>query len=228
MLQVQPRFYQPTYYQPTYYQPAVYPQQPQIAQKQMPQAQTADDYARLIEQQFKDYSFSDIHAMFYPDLTDEEFNLPDNEQRNELLFKEGKFLQLAKYGTDTNCEQIYNSIKDNADFKDLSGSKYYNNAKGFVKLVNAMDSLTKQRKKELSWLQNDSPYCLASYSAPAHEYQKYDVNDYLKMLNNFAKNKYLSDDLKQYVLSNDVDKLDLYYSKLDKLQNNADDIKVLI
>lgn len=170
-------------------------------------------------------SLKQIHTQYYPDLTDEEFALP-KEKQNQVLFERGKLLQLAKYGTNTNCEQTYNYIKNNPDFKELSKSKYYNNPEGFVSLISAMDSLTKQRQEKLAMYNYSSQYYLPIYSKPI-SYEKYNTNDYLRLLNNFTKNEHLSDDLKQYFLSTKADKIDIYYTHLDKLQNNKEDLKLL-
>lgn len=170
-------------------------------------------------------SLKQIHATYYPDLTDEEFAL-SKENQNKVLFERGKLLQLAKYGSNVNCEQTYNQIRNNPDFKELSASKYYNSPDGFIGLVNTMDSLSKQRQEKLAMYGYSSPYYLPIYPKPI-SYEKYNTNDYLKLLNNFTKNEHLSDDLKQYFLSMKADKLDVYYTRLDKLQNNKEDLKIL-
>ncbi len=166
-----------------------------------------------------------IHTQYYPDLTDEEFAL-SKENQIKVLYERGKLLQIAKYGSNINCEQTYNHIKNNPDFKELSASKYYNNPEGFVGLVGTIDSLNKQRQEKLWQYTYNSPYYLPIYSKPI-PYEKYNTNDYLRLLNNFTKNEHLSDDLKQYFLSMKADKLDVYYTRLDKLQNNKDDLKIL-
>ena len=53
------------------------------------------------------------------------------------------------------------------------------------------------------------------------------MNDYLKMLNNFIKNGKISDDLKQYFLYKESDKLDVYYTKLDKLDKAENPLDIL-
>ena len=166
-----------------------------------------------------------IHVRYYPDLTDDEFALP-REKQNQVLFERGKLLQLAKYGSSTNCEQTFTQIKNNSDFKELSTSKYYNNPEGFIELVGTIDSLAKQRQEKLAMYAFSSPYYLPIYTKPI-AYEKYNTDDYLRLLNNFTKNEYLSEDLKRYFLSTKANKLDVYYTRLDKLQNNKDDLGLL-
>jgi len=168
-------------------------------------------------------SIEDIHKLYYPDLTDDEFYI-EPKNKNELLFKRGKFLQLAKYGTPVNCEMTYNKIKDNPNFKELAASKYLNSAQGFVRLVSSMNSLELQRSQRMV-----SPYIQGanvSYVYPI-PYGKYNLNDYLRLLNDFTKNPKISDDLKQYFLAMKADKIDVYYTRLDKLENSADPLKTL-
>ena len=168
---------------------------------------------------------NEIHKIYYPDLTQEEFNA-SNDLRNEMLYKSGKLEQLAKYGTYTNCGLIYNKVKDNNDFKELINSKYFNNPQGFVKIINNLNNLEIQRQQKLTYY---SPiYGINVQKMPTINYQKYDINDYLRMLNNFAKNNKLSDDLKQYILYKESDKLDLYYTTLNNLENNPNPMSVLL
>lgn len=168
---------------------------------------------------------NEIHKIYYPDLTQEEFNA-SNDLRNEMLYKSGKLEQLAKYGTYTNCGLIYNKVKDNNDFKELINSKYFNNPQGFVKIINNLNNLEIQRQQKLTYY---SPiYGINVQKMPTINYQKYDINDYLRMLNNFAKNNKLSDDLKQYILYKESDKLDLYYTTLDNIENNPNPMSVLL
>ena len=47
------------------------------------------------------------------------------------------------------------------------------------------------------------------------------------MLNNFIKNGKISDDLKQYFLYKESDKLDVYYTKLDKLDKAENPLDIL-
>ena len=47
------------------------------------------------------------------------------------------------------------------------------------------------------------------------------------MLNNFTKNNKISDDLKKYILYVESGKLDLYYTKLDKLENSQNPVAIL-
>ena len=127
---------------------------------------------------------NEIHKIYYPDLTQEEFNA-SNDVRNEMLYKSGKLEQLAKYGTYTNCGLIYNKVKDNNDFKELINSKYFNNPQGFVKIINNLNNLEIQRQQKLTYY---SPiYGINVQKMPTINYQKYDINDYLRMLNNFKK-----------------------------------------
>ena len=168
---------------------------------------------------------NEIHKIYYPDLTKEEFTA-SNDVRNEMLYKAGKLEQLAKYGTYTNCGLTYNKVKDNMDFKELIKSKYFNNVQGFVKIVNVLNNLEIQRQQKLTYYPQINGVNIQKM--PTLEYQKYDTTDYLRMLNNFTKNDKISDDLKQYILYKESDKLDLYYTTLDKLENNPNPMSVLL
>lgn len=168
-------------------------------------------------------NLNDIRARYYPDLAQDEFGL-DTKTQNELLYKRNKLQQLAKYGTYINCEATYNKIKDNQDFKELISSKYLNNAQGFLHLVSSMADLEQQRATKFiqPYLHNAN----IIYAQPIN-YKKYNVNDYLQLLNNFVKNPKISDDLKQYFLAMKMDKLDVYYTRLDKLNTNLDPMEIL-
>ncbi len=171
-------------------------------------------------------NLEDIHKKYYPDLAADEFGLPQDKQ-NELLYKRNKLLQLAKYGTPTNYEITYNNIKDNKDFKELIDSKYLNNAQGFMTLLSSMASLEAQRAEKITTpIIPYYPNALVSY-VPHLPYEKYNINDYLQMLNNFVKNPKISDDLKQYFLMMKSDKLDVYYTRLNKINTASDPLKVL-
>lgn len=165
-----------------------------------------------------------VHKTFYPDLTKEEFDATESV-RNEMLYKAGKLEQLAKYGTYTNCGTTYSNIKDNQDFKELINSKYFKSAKDFVKIINNLNSLELQRQKKI--IPKPPIYGFNAIQFPSLPYHKYDLNDYVRMLNNFAKNDKISDDLKQYILYKESDKLDLYYTKLDILDKSNNPLVIL-
>lgn len=179
-------------------------------------------------QQSQNQQLSSIHTTYYPDLTKEEF-CASEPVRNEMLYKQGKLEQLAKYGTYTNCGLTYNKLKDNNDFKELINSKYLNNTKGFVCLINNLNSLEIQRHEKLShsFYPNYSLFYNNSIQKNIISYEKYNLNDYVRILNNFIKNDKLSDDLKQYFLYFKSDKLDLYYTKLDNLENKSNPLDTL-
>ena len=170
-------------------------------------------------------TMSEFYDKYFPDLTSDERVLSE-ENLKEVLYKRGKFLQLAKYGSYNNCENIYNKCKDDENFKELNNSKFFNSAQGFVFLVNTMNNLDIQRTQKL----NEKP--VEGYYLPCRiqglPYPQYDTKDYLRMLNDFTKNAYISDDLKYYFIAHDSYKLDNYYTKLDKLKNSPDDINILI
>ena len=168
-------------------------------------------------------NLDDIHRIYYPDLAQDEY-ISDAKTRNETLYKRNKLQQLAKYGSNTNCEMIYNKIKENPDFIELINSKYLNNAQSFVKLVSAMDNLEKQRIEKIT--RPYSQYANVLYYSPI-AYEKYNINDYLHLLNNFTKNPAISEDLKLYFLSMKADKIDVYYTRLDKLNTSANPVKIL-
>lgn len=170
-----------------------------------------------------------IHSMYYPDLTNDEFNA-NMQTRNKLLYERGKLEQLAKYGDRTNCGILYNKIKGNQDFKEIINSKYIDNPQMFVRLINNLNSLEHQRQEK--FIPYNYPYMYGgiyynSVQRPI-DYNKYNMNDYLKMLNDFIKNDKISDDLKQYFISMKSDKIDLYYSKLDKLNLSDNPMEVLM
>ena len=168
-----------------------------------------------------------IHSLYYPDLTEDEFNA-DTLTRNKILYERGKLEQLAKYGDWTNCGNIYNRIKDNTDFKDIINSKYVNTPQTFVRLINNLNSLELQRQEK--FIIYNYPAYNALYVNSAQRpiaYEKYNMNDYLKMLNNFLSNDKISDDLKQYFICMKSDKLDLYYTRLDKLSGTNNPMEIL-
>ena len=166
-----------------------------------------------------------VHITYYPDLTKEEFNASQSV-RNDMLYNAGKLEQLAKYGSNTNCGSTYNKVKDNNDFKELINSKYLNNTNGFVRIINNLNSLDLQRQQKLTYY--PPLYGVNVIKNYTLDYQKYDMSDYLRMLNNFTKNNKISDDLKQYFLYMESDKLDLYYTKLDKLENAQNPVLFLL
>lgn len=170
-------------------------------------------------------TMENIHKTYYPDLTNEEFNAPE-PIRNEMLYKAGKLEQLAKYGCWTNCGFIYNAIKNNNDFRELISSKYLNDVKGFVLIVKNLNSLEDQRQKKLTYY--PPMYGVNVQQMPLFNYSQYNINDYLRILNDFIKNDKISDDLKQYFLYKESDKLDLYYTKLDKLNKAENPIEILL
>ena len=165
-----------------------------------------------------------IHKNYYSDLTKEEFNASESV-RNEMLYKSGKLEQLAKYGSWVNYGDTYNRIKDNDNFKEILNSKYLNSAKGFMRIMKNLNNLEEQRQKKM--IPIPQIYGINIQLLPTLPYQKYDMNDYLKMLNNFIKNGKISDDLKQYFLYKESDKLDVYYTKLDKLDKAENPLDIL-
>lgn len=179
-------------------------------------------------QQLNNLGITDLNTFyekFYPDLTPQERNCT-TKTRNELLFNQGKFLQLAKYGSEfQNCEDIYVNYKDNKDFDELKNSKFFKNPQGFVTLVNSLKSLQNQRYNTAFFYYPTGPYC--PHITRAIDYSKYNMNDYLRMLNDFTKNEKISDDLKEYILKMKADKLDIYYTKLDKLNSTDNPVKIL-
>ena len=168
------------------------------------------------------------YQLYYPDLTYDEYNAsPLN--RNVMLYERGKLEQLAKYGSFTNCGNIYNEIKDNSDFKELINSQYFKSPEGFVRIINNLNNLKIKRQQKLSYYYNPAyqKYYNANMNKPI-PYEKYDMKDYLKILNDFSKNNKISDDLKQYFLYMKSDNIDLYYTKLDKLAESQNPMEILI
>lgn len=162
-------------------------------------------------------------------VTEEERNLP-REERNKVLFEKGKLLELSRCGSDTNCEVAYTILKDNEDFNELLNSKFFSKqsdkAEVFVKLVNIMESLRKQRENRLinDYLKFYYSNCLVlTYS----NYELSNIGCYANYLNNFVKNEHLSDDLKEYYIDTQADKLEVYNSRLDNLQNDENDLELL-
>lgn len=168
-------------------------------------------------------------AAIYPDLAPDERNLLDTQKRNELLFNRNKLDLLAKYGNDfcnINAEGVYKNYKNNKDFLEMKNSKYFNNAQGFTNLVRVMAVLDKDLKEKALFPYEYNQQYLASYYRPI-AYEKYNMNNFLKMLNDFCKNNKISDDLKQYFLQMKADKIDLYYTKLNRLSASSNPVDVL-
>lgn len=166
-----------------------------------------------------------IHKNYYPDLTKEEFDAAESV-RNEMLYKAGKLEQLAKYGSWANYGGTFDKIKNNNDFKELINSKYLNSPKGFMRIMKNLNSLEEQRQKKL--MPTPQIYGINIQRLPSLPYHKYDMDDYIKMLNNFIKNDKISDDLKQYFLYKESDKLDVYYTKLDELNIAENPLDILV
>lgn len=168
-------------------------------------------------------------AAIYPDLAPDERNLLDTQKRNELLFSRKKLDLLAKYGNDfcnINAEGVYKNYKNNKDFLEMKNSKYFNNAQGFTNLVRVMAVLDKDLKEKTLLSYEYNQQYLANYYRPI-AYEKYNMNDFLKMLNEFCKNDKISDDLKQYFLQMKADKIDLYYTKLNRLSVSSNPLDIL-
>lgn len=168
-------------------------------------------------------------ATIYSDLAPDERNILDTRKRNELLFNRNKLDLLAKYGNDfcnVNGESVYKTYKNNKDFLEIKNSKYFNNAQGFTNLVRTMVVLDKDLKEKSLFPYEYNKQYLANYYRPI-AYEKYNMNDFLKMLNNFCKNDKISDDLKQYFLQMKADKIDLYYTKLNKLSTSSNPLDIL-
>lgn len=168
-------------------------------------------------------------ATIYSDLAPDERNILDTKKRNELLFNRNKLDLLAKYGNDfcnVNGESVYKTYKNNKDFLEIKISKYFNNAQGFTNLVRTMAVLDKDLKEKSLFPYEYNQRYLANYYRPI-AYEKYNMNDFLKMLNNFCKNDKISDDLKQYFLQMKADKIDLYYTKLNKLSTSSNPLDIL-
>lgn len=168
-------------------------------------------------------------AAIYPDLAPDERNLLDTQKRNELLFNRNKLDLLAKYGNDfcnINAEGVYKNYKNNKDFLEMKNSKYFNNAQGFTNLVRVMAVLDKDLKEKALFPYEYNQQYLASYYRPI-AYEKYNMNNFLKMLNDFCKNNKISDDLKQYFLQMKADKIDLYYTKLNRLSASPNSVDIL-
>lgn len=168
-------------------------------------------------------------ATIYSDLAPDERSILDTKKRNELLFNRNKLDLLAKYGNDfcnINGESVYKTYKNNKDFLEIKNSKYFNNAQGFTNLVRTMAVLDKDLKEKSLFPDEYNQQYLANYYRPI-AYEKYNMNDFLKMLNNFCKNDKISDDLKQYFLQMKADKIDLYYTKLNKLSTSSNPLDIL-
>lgn len=165
----------------------------------------------------------DFRQKYYPDLTDFEYNM-QQPQRNEYFYQNGRFEQLAKYGTFTNCGETYNKVKDNQNFKELINSKYLNSAQGFVKIINNLKKLEENRAA----IFKPNPYAIVDYAIPPQEYAKLDMPDYLRMLNDFIKNEKLSDDIKKYFIYKKSDDLNFYYKTLAKLNKSENPIEILV
>lgn len=169
-------------------------------------------------------------------VTEEERNYTP-KRRNAVLFQKGKLMELARCGSDVNCEVSYKILKDNKDFNELLNSKLFSSCefdkhKAFVKLINLMENLRVQREdilikdyKEFAKRHKNQTDCTPGYiPAPSYAYSEYevaDIEDYAKYLNEFVKNEKLSDDLKEYYIATQADKLDTYYYHLNFLRDGS-------
>ena len=100
------------------------------------------------------------------------------------------------------------------------------NSDNFVRFVNDLKILEDKRVENLKYYHPPYGVNISMYRRPI-DYAKYDMNDYLRMLNDFSKNGKISDDLKQYYLLTKTSKLDLYYTKLDRINQSQNPVEVL-
>lgn len=170
-------------------------------------------------------SANEFYKNYYNDLDFDEINL-SMENRNKLLYSRGKLEQLSKYGTYTDCSGTFGRVKKNKDFQELVKSKYLNNANDFVRFINDLKTLEDKRAENLKYFYPPYGVNVSVYRKPI-DYAKYDMKDYLRMLNDFSKNDKISDDLKRYYLLTKTGKIDLYYTKLDRINNSQNPVEVL-
>ena len=131
------------------------------------------------------------------------------------LYDKKQFSALAKMGSNWNYENLYEKIKDNQDFNELINSKFYQGHNGFINILETMRSLDEQRNKKIG-----NPFAGLPFNGIVtgpSRYEKYDIPDYLKMLNEFVKSPKYSDDLKAYYIATEGKKLDSYYGNLDTI-----------
>ncbi len=157
---------------------------------------------------------------YRPDLFDDERKIENEKEFNATLYKNGRFLQLAKYGYYGNRENIYNKIKDNNDFKELINSKYFADAEGFLKLLATMEELEGKRADAVKIKS------IALIDPPPPDFSSLDIPDYLRLLNNFTKSN-ASDDLKRYYIITQSSELSPYYTRLNKINSSTDIVKTL-
>lgn len=146
----------------------------------------------------------------------------------DLMHSKKRFILLSSVYKGIEGIKLYNKIKDNNDFKELNNSKYFSGGEGFVKILDILLFLQKEREKEINSLFTPAPYGVAAQKTIFADWKKYDTQDYLRMLNNFVKNPNASDDLKKYYLATKAKDIYQYYGKLDTLQNTSNVVDKLI
>lgn len=129
---------------------------------------------------------------------------------------------------------IKQSINNNQDYLELKDNKFFKN----INIPYLMSNLKRDRDYKIAI--NYDPYprmpiagtCTDWFTPKTIvDYKKYDIPDYLKILNNFVKNDKISADLKEYYISKESNKLENYYTKLDKIftvQNNREVLNYLL
>ena len=147
----------------------------------------------------------------------------DVQGTENMLYQQNNIEGLLNFGANKQMKDIYPQIKDNPDFKELLGSKYYQNGAGFINLLDTIAYLKFKREENLR------PFpVLVDFPHPRPDYSKYDTTDYLIILNNFVKSDKLSDDLKRYYLIRESKNIDSYYNKMDLVPISADPVAPIL
>jgi len=149
------------------------------------------------------------------------------ESLQALLFQRDKKDLVLKTAFNSSYTDTYEKVKDNKDFQELLKTNYYSGTKGFINLVDTAQVLEQERVRRGggSYLNNLSQNNHVLYSRPYIEpinYSKYNVDDYLRMLNDFAKTNKCSDDFKRYIIATKSKNIDSYYKSFDKVNSNQD------
>lgn len=216
----------PIYQQPNYFQPFIQPciYQPQIVAP-LPQFNPP---VQPIYPQYNIYSQNNYEQdNYYP----HPFYSPsaDSDAKKNLLYAQNNIQGLLDFAANKPMKDMYPQVKDNADFKELLTSKYYQNGVGFINLLDTISYLKYTREKELQPKQ-PIPGCHVDdfFKNLRTDYSKYDTADYLRILNNFVKSDKISDDLKRYYIAKESKNLSAYYDRMDKISESNDIVNTIL
>ena len=153
---------------------------------------------------------------FCSDLNEEEKKIFRTKEFNDTLYANKRFEQLAKHGSVTNYLTTYNLVKDSTDLNEIINSKYFKGPDGFINILRILDNLKqKRREKTEPPVYGSFPSAYYYRVMPQTNYHKYNLKDYLGMINKFLKSD-ISDDLKEYYIQHKLTDIDIYYTSLNR------------